>query len=185
MLATVCCWLFCWYSSGFSKKKEKGNQAPHRSHLKFFGGCNSLGLSAAQNEFPPTSLHMTIIAHRVCCLNTQKGSHFDAHKDLHFQVWPLPSQYISGCCSCDLSWGLYKCISDQDIVKRTLKAACSVSGIGAASQEEQDNHLPEYSQCPTAHLFLIKPTKARRFLFCLRWQIRLHRHPWGWEYGQV
>lgn len=124
MLATVCCWLFCWYSSGFSKKKEKGNQAPHRSHLKFFGGCNSLGLSAAQNEFPPTLLHMTIIAHRVCCLNTQKGSHFDAHKeDLHFQVWPLPSQYISGCCSCDLSWGLYKCISDQDIVKRTLKAA--------------------------------------------------------------
>lgn len=89
MLATVCCWLFCWYSSGFSKKKEKGNQALHRSHLKFLGGCNSLGLSAAQSEFPPTSLHMTIIAQRVCYLNTQKGPHFGAHKeDLHFQVSP-------------------------------------------------------------------------------------------------
>lgn len=63
---------------------------------------------------------------------------------------------------------------------------CYVSVIlEASSQEEQDNHLPEYPQSLTTPSVSHKTHKSNRVFFCLKWLISLHKHPWDLKYDQV
>lgn len=86
--------------------------------FKSFGGHDALGLNEAQNKFS-SQCHLWVY------LCPQSFLFEWLEKILCYLLLtnniPLTSPYILAYCLSDSSWGLYKNMSDQEIVKRILR----------------------------------------------------------------